>query len=120
MHTYCAEPLHSPSSGRLQMRASLATSGKASSGSSNSPRRYITHAAISAGLDAAAGAPGAAEPSSGGRTPRSAGSTFGLLVDGEYYGPFAHVQVGPCLVPGSSEVVTLPVSTFFSVGGEEV
>ena len=43
------------------------------------------------------------------------GERFGLLVDGEYYGPFAHVHIGPCLLPGTSEAISLPLATFFRI-----
>ena len=112
MHTYAHEPFHSPSSGRLQMRCTVATKAAAASAARSSPSRHITSATISSGLDALGADGGQQAP----RTPR--GERFGLLVDGEYYGPFAHVQVGACFVPGSSEQLTLPIATFFRIGDD--
>mgnify|MGYP001310595537 CR=1 FL=1 len=40
------------------------------------------------------------------------GERFGVLVDGEYYGPFAQVQLVPCVVPGETAQLALPVRTF--------
>ena len=68
------------------MRCSLAASK--SSTAPRSPLRYIKTASISTGLDA-----GPAEAQPNPRTPRQGAGPidprFGLLVDGEYYGPFA-------------------------------
>lgn len=106
MHTFSTEaPHHSPSSGRLQLRCGLARPGGRTGEAL--PLRYVKTASISAG-------PVSSMPS----TPRSAPGQerFGLLVDGEYYGPFAQVRVAPCVVPGEAEPLTLPICTIFPVG----
>lgn len=116
MHTFSLEPFHAPSSGRLQMRCTMAAKDKstaaAAAAAARSPQRHIVAATITSGLDAL-GADGAQTP----RTARGA-EKFGLLVDGEYYGPFAHMQVRACCVPGSSEPLTLPIATFFRIGDD--
>jgi hypothetical protein len=121
MHSFSTEPFHSPSSGRLQLRTAIAsekggksTAAAAAAAAARSPLRYIVSATISAGRDASSD--GAAPPPTPRGGPRN--ERFGLLVDGEYYGPFAHVQVAPCVVPGSAEPIALPLTTFFRVGDE--
>ena len=95
--------MHSPSAGRLQMRCAMAAEkGRPA----RAPHRYVNAVTIqsSPSLDAP-------------NTPRTARGTphesFGLYADGEYYGPFAFAMVSPCVVPGSSEPLTMPVRTFF-------
>jgi len=116
---WSTDPVHLPSSGRLQMRcnASALTGGKSAGKAFESPLRHIKAASITAGASAA---PTAA--ADGGKTPRattrpaaSNGERFVMLVDGEPYGPFACVQIAPCVPPGGKEAITLPVSTFFPI-----
>ena len=123
LHTFSDEPpLHFPSSGRLQMRASVTAAR------TRSPCRYITTATISAGREATATArpaPVDSDRPAGGSLARMpsrqqqlaapATERFGLFVDGEYYGPFAYAQVSPCCVPGQSEPISLPLGTFFAM-----
>ena len=88
------------------MRCSLASGGGGAK-AVRAPLRYVKSASVSAlgGSD------------SGYATPRrlAADERFGLLVDGEYYGPFAHAQIAPCVMPGSSETISLPVMSFFPI-----
>ena len=74
--------------------------------------RYVKTATLGSG---AAPSPGESMSRGGGARDKKAGPTerFGLLVDGEYYGPFAHVQLTPCVPPGQLEELALPVNTFF-------
>lgn len=101
---------HSPTSGRLQMRCChSSTSGKAASRIVESPLRHIKTATLSAGAATSANESlvrgrGAQQKGGGG----SSNERFGLLVDGEYYGPFAHVQLTPCVPPGQLEVRAAP------------
>ena len=122
-HTYSSsEPFHSPASGRLQMRCCL-TSQKGDKGGGKAPMRYVKQSAIHAGANAGLGGAGAQDGSLMPRTPRTPSGArderFGLLVDGEYYGPFAYCHVSPCVVPGSSEQISLPLATFFPIGDED-
>ena len=112
MHTHSIDPFHSPSSGRLQLRCSLSATSSAKA--SRSPLRYVKTATVSAGRDLA----GADSTTPRLQTrPGSAGmERFGLLVDGEYYGPFAYVHISQCVVPGSSEAISLPLMSFFPIG----
>jgi hypothetical protein len=114
-HTHCVAPFHSPSSGRLQMECRVASTsaGKAQP----SPLRYVKAATISSGRD---GVQDGLPSSRLQRNPGAAGGNsgaerFGLLVDGEYYGPFSHAQIAPCVVPGTSQVLTMPICTFFPI-----
>ena len=96
------------------MRCSLAAS---SSRSTRAPLRYVQSASVSAGCAASTEGLGAPKTPRGGVAERAATGEhrFGLLVDSEYYGPFAHVAITPCVVPGTSENVTLPLGTFFHI-----
>lgn len=102
------------------MRCSLAAS---SSRGSRAPHRYFQTATVSAGHAAAMDsrdAPGNLRQHAG----RAGGAEqrFGIYADGEYYGPFAHVAISPCMPPGRSyQPVAIPMSTFFRVddGGME-
>lgn len=122
-HTHCVEPFHSPSSGRLQMECRLASASNAKS--QPTPLRYIKVATITAGRDGVQDGPPSSRPqrSLGSAGGNSSGDRFGLLVDGEYYGPFSHAHISPCVVPGTSQVLTLPICTFFPIdsdGGEHM
>ena len=98
----CAtDPVHLPSSGRLQMRASQAKTGGAKA--ADGPLRYVRSASVSVGAAAAAGGEGG---TSKGKTPRFTSDRFSVVVDGETYGPFAFVVLTPCVRPGGSEVRT--------------
>ena len=116
-HTFSSAPFHSPASGRLQMRCGLAT--KSAPASSKPPMRYADTASVHAGLGAGLG--GAQDGSLTPRTPRGGGQDgkFGLLVDGEYYGPFAYCHIAPCTAPGTSEQLSLPLATFFPIGDDD-
>jgi len=119
-HTYSTAPEsdHSPSSGRLLMRHTIAADkGRSASSQARSPGRCVRDATVSVG------GVGNAEAT----TPRGArGVTnpatlpterFGIYVDGEYYGPFAYASITPCVAPGDSEPLVLPLRTFFPIEG---
>ena len=116
LHTHSTEPFHTPSSGRLQMRAAVGTTNRsAAAAAARSPLRHILSATISAGSTGADGPPPSQTPRAPSRVAPLGFERFSLLVDGEYYGPFAHMLIGPCAVPRSSEALTLPIATFFCV-----
>ncbi|KAL1504666.1 hypothetical protein AB1Y20_008446 [Prymnesium parvum] len=109
---WSTDPVHLPSSGRLQMRCNASTlSGKATRTSEN-PLRYIKSASITAGNSLLSGLAVDA------KTPRRQGTMserFMMQVDGQPHGPFACVQISPCIPPGGTEPISLPISTFFPI-----
>ena len=107
--TFGLEPLHSPASGRLQMRCAHTTPN--SKGTPSGPLRHVMRAKISCGAAALGDVKSPATP----RAKAAAAERFSILVDGEWYGPFAHVELAPCVRPGSSEALTLPLATFIPV-----
>ena len=127
-HTFSdGEPLHYPNGGRLLMRCSHtpvvgAKGGGGGSRTTEMPTRYIKTATISNGASSG-DAPGM--PKRPPETPRERKAAlqtqggggleqrFSLYIDGELYGPFAHVVLTPCVPPGEAEAITLPVQTFF-------
>ena len=120
-HSHAADSAHCPSDGRLQMRCTIAGGGtsRSAAASVRSPHRYVRSASIAAGVGAAGADPGlvsAKGAGRGGATLRDSGADrFGVLVDGEYYGPFAYALVSPCHANNESEQLSLPLSTFFPV-----
>mmetsp|Transcript_14206 Transcript_14206/g.45508 ORF Transcript_14206/g.45508 Transcript_14206/m.45508 type:complete len:790 (+) Transcript_14206:54-2423(+) len=107
------EPATSP---RLLFRCS--TGGRGSR-HADAPPRYVRAATITAGLPSAAAAnadPRQRLSGPAAAAAAAAGERFSLLVDGEFYGPFACVQVASCALPGEPEDLTLPVRTCCPVG----
>ena len=77
------------------------------------PHRYVRTAAIGAvaGSSAADG-----KPSPRGAAVAGSSERFGVLVDGDYYGPFTYALVVPCNTePGNTEPLALPLTTFSPV-----
>ena len=67
-----------------------------------SPLRYIRTATVTAGTSVESPTrSGPSKPRSG---THSAMERFSLLIDGEVYGPYAHVKLTPCMCPGELEV----------------
>ncbi len=117
-HTHATDTGHCPSDGRLQMRCAVAgATGRSAAQPTRTPHRYVRTAAIGAGAGSAAVDPsmGAGKPAGRGAAAAAGTERFGVLVDGEYYGPFAYALVTPCVAPGDSEPLTLPLTTFFPV-----
>ena len=129
-HTFSDEqPLHYPSGGRLLMRCThtpaVGAKGGGGSRAVEMPTRYIKTATISNAASTGEHVPGM--PKRPPETPRERKAAqqqaqqggggleqrFSLYIDGELYGPFAHVVVTPCVPPGAAEAITLPVQTFF-------
>lgn len=126
-HTFSdGEPLHYPSGGRLLMRCThtpvVGAKGGGGSRTTDVPTRYIKTATIS-NAASTENVPGmlkrlpetprerkAAQQTQGGG---GLEQRFSLYIDGEFYGPFAHVMLTPCVPPGEAEAITLPVRTFF-------
>ena len=47
--------------------------------------------------------------------PTNPNQRFSLYIDGELYGPFAHVVLTPCVAPNESAPITMPIRTFFPI-----
>ena len=105
-HTHATDMWHCPSDGRLQMRYAVAGRSQPT----RAPHRYVRTAAIGAVASSSA-ADG--KPSPRGAAVAGSSERFGVLVDGEYYGPFTYALVVPCIAPGDTEPLTLPLTTFF-------
>jgi len=74
--------------------------------------RFVKTATVTAGSTTASDNARATRQKS---VPPSAVERFSLLVDGDFYGPFAHIQITPCILPGGREELMLPVRTFFPI-----
>jgi hypothetical protein len=113
-HTFSTETAHCPTSGRLQMRCAIA-SDKGRAAASRAPHRYVGAASLSAWVGGADAVATPRMPRGGGVSAAMPSERFGLYVDGQYYGPFAHATIQPCTAPGHSEPLSLPVRTFFPI-----
>jgi len=109
-HNLSTEPEHSPCSGRLQFRCGYASGSAKQTG--EGPLRFVKTATVTAGSTTASDNARATRQKS---VPPSAVERFSLLVDGDFYGPFAHIQITPCILPGGREELMLPVRTFFPI-----
>ena len=85
--------------------------GHSAAATPSGPLRHVMRAKISCGAAALGDVKSPATP----RAKAAAAERFSILVDGEWYGPFAHVELAPCVRPGSSEALTLPLATFIPV-----
>jgi len=98
------------------MRSTMASDKGRSGAATRAPSRYVRTATIGVGSTGVTESLTPRSVRGGSVTP--AVDRFGLYVDGEYYGPFAYATIAPCVAPGDSEPLKLPLQTFFPLQGQ--